>query len=448
MKKTASLGIAISRAAFIVAITALANLCPTAVATSASIPMSFGYNGYGHTGLGSLAGNTLVATPIDLRNLAGKNVNQVAAGQLHSLLLADDGTVYSFGANVRGNTGLGITSGNTLVATPIDTTNLAGKKIVQISAGHEFSLLLADDGTVFSFGWNIAAQTGRGITTGSTNVATPILTNNLGGKKVVKVAAGASHSFLLTDDGSVYTFGSNAAGKTGRNTEFFVTSIATPINAANLGGRKVTDIAAGYAHSLLLTDDGMVYSMGWNDSGRTGLSIDTGNTLVPIPIIRNNFRSRRITQIAAGGHHSLLLASDGTVFAFGDSEFGQTGQGVTFPDTLIATRIDPSSLQGKPISQIAAGFYHSLLLARDGTVFSFGDNDFGKTGQGVAGFNTLVAFPIDPTNLSGLRAIHIAAGWHHSLVLLVPEPSTVGLLVLVGLPLFAVRYRPQYIHFA
>ena len=58
-----------------------------------------------------------------------KSITQAAAGYLHSLLLADDGTVFSFGLNEDGRTGLGTTSGNTLIATPIDTTNLTGKTI-------------------------------------------------------------------------------------------------------------------------------------------------------------------------------------------------------------------------------------------------------------------------------------------------------------------------------
>lgn len=78
--------------------------------------------------------DTLVATPIDTSNLIGLKIRQVSAGSGHSLLLAEDGNVFSFGSNSGSNTGLGTTSGDTLVATPIHTTNLTSLVVSDISA--------------------------------------------------------------------------------------------------------------------------------------------------------------------------------------------------------------------------------------------------------------------------------------------------------------------------
>jgi alpha-tubulin suppressor-like RCC1 family protein len=404
--------------------------------------LSFGSNGLGRTGLNTDSGLTTIAASIDATNLAGKSIAQVAAGLSHSLLLADDGVVFSFGSNGNGQTGLNSTIGNTLVATPIDTTNLAGKTITQVAAGWDHNLLLAHDGTVFSFGDNAFGRTGLNTTVGDTLIPTPIIATNLGGKTIKQVAAGNTHSLLLADDGVVFSFGSNSLGRTGINSVAGNTTIATPINAANLGGKTITQIAAGNQHSLLLADDGTVFSFGFNGNGETGMNTDVGSTLVATEIDSTLLGGKTIAQIAAGNLHSLLLADDGTVFSFGFNGQSQTGLNSDVGNTLLATPIDATNLAGKTIVQVAGGGNHSLLLADDGTIFSFGLNSNGQTGLNTTIGKALIATPIDVTNLTGphSRPIGIAAGFYHSLVIAVPEPASAATGLIAGL-LFVARRR-------
>jgi alpha-tubulin suppressor-like RCC1 family protein len=388
---------------------------------AAPLVLSFGSNFYGATGLGTTSGNTGLATPIDTSNLAGRTITQVAAGTDHSLLLADDGSVFSFGSNSGGKTGLGTDSGSTLVATPIDASNLGGRKITQLAAGYGHSLLLAEDGRAFIIGEG-------------TLVATQINITPLTGRKVAQVAAGASHSLLLTDDGDVFSWGWNGTGQTGQGTEIGGTLLPTPINTSKLGGRKITQVAAGSNCSLLLAEDGSVFSFGWNSGGRTGLGRDYGNTLVATPIVTTNLGGRKITQVAAG-QQSLLLAEDGSVFSFGSNAFAQTGLGTDDGEARVATRIDTSNLGGRAITQVAVGQVYSLLLAEDGNVFSFGWNGNGRTGMGTSLGLTLVATPIETSNRN-LGVSQVTAGGGHSLIIaLVPEP---GSLALAGLALFGL----------
>src|SRR5688572_2938887 len=100
---------------------------------------------------------------------------------------ANAGTL-AFGTNSRGKTGMGTSSGYKDVATPIVTTNLVGRKIVQAAAGNYHSLLLADDGSVFSFGESDYGETGLEVTTGFASIATPIITTNLDGRQIKQVA--------------------------------------------------------------------------------------------------------------------------------------------------------------------------------------------------------------------------------------------------------------------
>jgi len=214
-----------------------------------------GHNQFGETGMGTTQGATLVPTPIDAGNLGERTIVQVAAGDFFSLLLADDGTVFAFGSNEHGRTGLGSDTGATLIATAIDPSQLGGRAIEQISAGARHGLLLAGDGSVFAFGHNIVAQTGLGTTTGSTLLATAIDTSQLGGRAMMQVSAGVQHSLLRADDGSVFSFGSNSVGATGQGTAASNTLVATPIDASVLGIRPVSDLSAGAGYSLLVVPE-------------------------------------------------------------------------------------------------------------------------------------------------------------------------------------------------
>jgi alpha-tubulin suppressor-like RCC1 family protein len=388
--------------------------------------LSFGNNVGGRTGVGTFTGYTFDPTPIVATNLAGRRIIQTAGGNWHTLLLADDGAVFSFGEGDYGENGLGAYD-DVSVATPIIITNLAGKKIKQVAAGHSISLLLADDGSVFSFGRNIYGQLGQGTMGDPVNVATPIDSSNLGSRKVTQVAAGDRYGLLLADDGSVFSFGDNLDGRTGLGITTGNTPVPTPIDATNFGGRKITQVAAGDLHSLLLADDGSVFSFGSNSSGQLGQGTSGGSTSIAAPINAANLGGRKITQVAAGGVHSLLLAEDGSAFAFGSAGSGVLGIGLPpGPTVASAMPINMTNLGGLKATQISAGSQHSLMLAENGRVFAFGNNSGGQlgigSGTGVGG--SIVPIPINATNLGGQIVTQVEAHFFTSFLL--TEPALPG----------------------
>jgi alpha-tubulin suppressor-like RCC1 family protein len=395
---------------------------------------SFGFNQYGQAGVNSTK-NALIASPLANSNLADSKMVAMSGGDQHSLLIDNEGTVFSIGSNYFGQSGLHTANGNTLRATPIDMSGLMGKRITDVSAGSFHSLLLANDGTVFSFGYNESGRTGVGTFIGNTLSATPIDVSNLDGKSITQISGGISHSLILADDGTVFSFGWNRHGRTGQGVSIGYTLLATPIDATNLAGKSITQISAGGYHNLLLASDGTVFSFGRNLNGPTGGRY----TEVATQIDESNLVGKNIIQIAAGNDHSLLLADDGTVFSFGSNRNGQTGLGTTNLSTSIATPIDSTNLAGKSIVQIAAAYNSSLLLADDGTAFSFGSNQYGQTGLGKETGNTLIATPIDVSNLMGGTVTQIAAGGYHYFLATVPEPSGAIQSLIMGWLLISVR---------
>jgi len=414
-----------------ICVATLVGAASEAEASTAGFVFTMGDNREGELGNGT--SNVGFRGPIVPTNLGGRRIKQVDGGFKHSLVLAEDGTVFSFGNNSFGTTGLGITTGNTPIATPIDTSNLGGRAIKQVSANRGHNLLVAEDGVVFAFGENSDGITGLGTALGSTPIATPIDTTNLGGRAISQVATGSDHSLLLAEDGTVFGFGQDLQGRTGLGKSSGRTTIATPIDTTSLGGRAITQIAAGFSHSLLLADDGTVFSFGQNAGGKTGLGLINGEALTATSIDTSNLGGRSIAQIAAGDSHSLLLADDGTVFSMGDNrDFGATGQGTFMGFTTVATPIDDSNLGGRVITQVAVGSLHSLLLADDGTLFAFGDNNFGQGALAVDG-EVSVASPSNVRGLGDQVITQIAGGQLHSLLIVIPEPASVSLFGLGGL---------------
>jgi alpha-tubulin suppressor-like RCC1 family protein len=139
----------------------------------------------------------------------------------------------------------------------------------------------------------------------------------------------------------------------------------------SLSGNKIIDICSGLRHSLLLCDNGTVYSFGKNDSKQTGHNnngSDIGNPML-IPNLYN------VVQIVCCDHHSLVLTKDGLVYGFGDNtnyQLGFNNPNLNFCPTLIS--------ELKDIIQISMGSYHTLALKNDGKIYGFGTNYNGQLG--------------------------------------------------------------------
>ncbi|XP_069571291.1 probable E3 ubiquitin-protein ligase HERC3 isoform X1 [Brachyistius frenatus] len=219
-------------------------------------------------------------------------VSQVACGSQHTVALTKGGQLFTWGQDSRGQLGLGGNGSNS----PQYVRSLSGIPLVQIAAGGEHSFALSFSGGAFGWGRNDHGQLGLGD---ATDRNTPTHVHFLNTKKTVHISCGKDHTAALTKGGGVFTFGSGRYGQLGHNS---TRNELRPRLVAELWGAKVTKIACGRHHTLVLTDPRRVYSFGCGHHGQLGHRPES-HPSVPLPVRLP--RGPRILNIYAGGNCSF-----------------------------------------------------------------------------------------------------------------------------------------------
>jgi alpha-tubulin suppressor-like RCC1 family protein len=358
---------------------------------SRSLAVSWGDNSLGELGNGTTDDG---ATYAGVSGLTG--VTQVAAGYDHGLALLSDGTVRAWGYNAQGQLGNGTTSTDP-VPLPVQVAGLTG--VTQIAAGLGYSVALTSDGSVWAWGDNTYGELGNGSTADSDM---PVQVPGLTG--VTQIAAGALFVLARRSDGTVWAWGINTYGELGNGT---TTSSAVPAQVPGL--TRVTQIAAGRDSGMAARTQGFVttltsvWTWGANKDGELG---DGTLTSRSTPEQIGGISVPGIREIAAGGNFSLVLGSDGSVWAWGGDYDSQLGNAPTFAWTAPVETIGMDS----GITQISAGAFHALALRSDGTVLAWGDNRFAELGLGTPSGTAL------PAEVAGLtNATQVSAGDDFSL---------------------------------
>ena len=333
-------------------------------------------------------------TPVQVSGLTG--VVAIAAGFYHSMALRSDGMVWAWGQDYYGALGDGLETDRSI---PVQTRGLTG--VVAIAAGEWHSMALRGDGTVWGWGRNDYGQVGDGSITpvpGAIQKSTPSQVSGL--TAVVAISGGGQQNAAQKSDGTVWTWGHNVFGEIGDGT---TTQRITPVPVGGLVLAGFTGIAAGSRHSLALKSDGTVWAWGQNDMGQIG----DGTTTQRQAAVQVRGLTL-VTAISAGDKFSVALKGDGTVWAWGSGSEGQLGDGTTAQQKLTPGLV--SGLAG--VVAISSGHEHSLALKGDGTVWAWGYNGGGQIGDGTNGQR---AAPVQISGLTGV--VSIAAGWEDSLAL-------------------------------
>jgi alpha-tubulin suppressor-like RCC1 family protein len=293
----------------------------------------------------------------------------------------------------------------------VTTTSLPGG-----TAGLTYTATLAATGGTPPYSWSVAA--------GSTLPAGLALDASTGVISGIPSSQGTtSFTVVVTDSASppakatsgvlsitvappvpiptVFGWGQN--GELGNTS---TTESPVPVPVAIPPGNKVTEVSAGADFSLALTSVGAVYAWGDNEDGQLGDGTTTTST-TPTPVSLPP--GVTVTAISAGGFHSLALTSTGAVYAWGANFYGQLGNGTVASSAVPVPVTLPA---GVTIKFVAAGGSHSLAVTSSGQVYSWGRNASGQLGDGSFADSDL---PVQVQMPAGAEAASAAAGAAHSL---------------------------------
>ncbi|KAK2144244.1 hypothetical protein NP493_4277g00005 [Ridgeia piscesae] len=263
-------------------------------------------------------------------------------------------------------------------------------------------MALTVDGKVFSWGEGDDGKLGH---YSRMNCDKPRLIEALRSKRIRDIACGSSHSAAIASNGDLYTWGLGEYGRLGHGDN---TTQLRPKQVKSLAGQRVIQVALGSrdAQTLALTDDGTVYSWGDGDFGKLGRGGSEGCS-VPHPIER--LAGQGVCRIECGAQFSLALT--------------KTGQGYSpaRSDAHVRKPQVAESLKSRKIVDVAVGALHCLAVTDTGQVFAWGDNDHGQQGNGTTTVNRKPALV---QGLDTYKMTKVACGSSHSIAWCTTDMST------------------------
>lgn len=347
-------------------------------------------------------------------DLDGDKPIEMAGSDTHQVILMESGQVFTSGQNNFGQLGIGTIDSSEARSTILhNITAQFDGKVISVSAVGNFTLALTEDGKVYSWGSNDCGQLGNGQhgvcdphekdSDVSVVVSKPTsITDHFGlpaGRKVTNIYAGWKQSFAVTDDGRLYSWGSDADGRLGRDTTTTPNTLPGVVNDVFDG--NIIDLATD-SHTLVLTDTNRVYTWGFNDNGQLG--IGNTNTVSGPQDITGSFNGDTIVQVEASSNGSFARTSDGRLYAWGQNDYGNLGFGEeitsyregsifgSYINTVLTSDLQepttPTLVEvfsqdgGERIGMFGVGFHRSITITTTGRVLVWGDNNSGGLGVG------------------------------------------------------------------
>lgn len=310
----------------------------------------------------------------------------VGYGDIGGRAIDNLGKLWQWGTNGYGQLGVNDTTNRFVPVRSSDFGSLVNKTVTQVAhtlspEGYGSTCVLTSDGKVHACGYNGYGQLGQGDTV-QRNVFTelPVLTN------VTKVAAGRERYttyYALTSAGAVYAWGYNAEYQLGNGN---TTQANIPTLIAGLSGITIVDIIPFAYGCFAIAQNGDLYAWGVNSYGALGTGAVAGaNQTTPLKVSTN---VAKVITSAYDYPSSFLVKTDGTLWATGRNNQGQLGLGNT-SDRVTWTQVTGLPLNaGASISKVVIGgttdYGFSVMLASDGAVYATGYNANGALGVGDA----------------------------------------------------------------
>lgn len=372
---------------------------------------SMGSNGYGQLGLSSggsaafagISSYEYESTPTKIKGLRGK---YASCAYDYTMVLTEDGTIYGFGNILHKQ--LSIESHEKwAVKSPVKINDFKCK-MVACQGPYVIFLDINDDVYIKIFKYGSREDK-------------LIKINGIKGKYI---ACSEWHVVIITKDGSIYSYGDNEHGQLGLSPSAQdqgpLVDFVHKRNWEKIPNIKGKYVACGSNHTVILDEDGYCYSMGDNRSGQLGLSPSAqGHGLLgetkPNQSIPTRISDIKFKHIACGRNHTVLIDENGIIYSTGGNGFGQLGLG-DFMDRYSLTKImlNLEPLKGK---FVACGSNHTMIIAENGDIYGCGFNESGKLGIGETNGIFSNQYVSTPRKVEKFKGQFIACGEHHTIII-------------------------------
>eukprot|EP01004_Peranema_trichophorum_P006880 NODE_567_length_2587_cov_49.829545_g486_i0.p1 GENE.NODE_567_length_2587_cov_49.829545_g486_i0~~NODE_567_length_2587_cov_49.829545_g486_i0.p1 ORF type:complete len:806 (-),score=198.91 NODE_567_length_2587_cov_49.829545_g486_i0:116-2533(-) len=278
---------------------------------------SWGGNSKGQLGNGTLKDST---KPCKIKELEGKFIERIVCGYRYTVAVVQtkkgDQEMYSWGGNEYGQLGIGTAGTNDRITKPTRVTGFGALKVEGLVCGAYFVLVICNTGKgdpheVFAFGANDRGQLGIGNTI---NQASPVHVPELSGRFYERVACGYDYGIALTTvfkggPQELISWGSNYNGELGAGLE--VGFHERPVKIMELANKRIDRLACGVNHNIAVVCNSQgiheVYTWGANQYGQLGI----GNTTRQNKPVRVNIPVKYIERLVCGVSHTMAVCSNG-----------------------------------------------------------------------------------------------------------------------------------------
>lgn len=305
--------------------------------------------------------------------------------------------------------------------------DLFRKKIVMTSIGVDHSLALDEDGNVWAWGYNTYGQLGDNTKESKTS---PVCVKP--SVKFKYISAGSQYSLAIDIAGNIWAWGYNWAGQLGNGSTYshsFPSKIETTV--------KFSKVSAGWSYVLAIDVNGNLWAWGSNDRFEFGNGTATNSRkpiLIPTDVKFKEVNAslyslgidaegklyewgniystpthirteKRFLTVDEGSRHCIGLEENGSLFTWGTNDYGQLGNVVNFFNDYSAQT--NTSIKFKSVS---AGEFYSMAIDDSGAIWAWGFNAYGQHGSGVA------AGSLSPIKIeSDVKFVSISTGKNNTL---------------------------------
>jgi len=336
-----------------------------------------------------------------------RGVSTAACGSSHSAFVAD-GRLYTYGSNKYDQ--LGHSASSSVTPEPVELDE--GLRVRQVALGAFHSACVAEDGSLWTWGWGGGFFHGVGALGhgGRDSIPSPAIVEGV--EQVKMVACGGQHTLALTADGLLFATGKGDFGRLGRGDtsdaddfqeiDYFQQtddSILRPGEPA-----KISKIGAGSNFSAAMSEQGELWVWGRNDYGQLGLGEEAMGDMYSAERFPRLVRSlpadgHQVIDFACGEHHVVALTSEGVIFEWGNRTWLE-------PHRVALPKCDSDFGQ---IVKVEAGDKFSMALTSSGKLFVWGSKNSGCLALGDCAKNVVELTQISSEAFQHQKVVDVAA---------------------------------------